>query len=166
MLQQGGIHSAEVEATEDQETSTAAFKTGCLVASSCTSTLTSTGPARSGTGEAKTVMSRPLRDCRATMAPPSARQKPTARRRQAMALSAFMIPAPCHEIPRPQRESGDWLEDLSSAALGRGPDTPADGTLGGIYRTPMPTERASHAHRPVCGETECNKAGQIEKKDK
>ncbi len=58
MLQQGGIQAGEDEDEGDQAIST--FASRIAVLSFCTRTLMSAGPARSGCGEAKTVMSRSL----------------------------------------------------------------------------------------------------------
>jgi len=76
MVQQGGDQSGEEDEDVDHATSTVASRTG--VSPRCTSTLTSTGPARSGTGEAKTVTPRPLTVCLAMIAPPSAWHQTTA----------------------------------------------------------------------------------------
>ena len=70
MAQHGGVHSGEEDGEADQATSTVASST--VLSPSWTSTLTSTGPARSGAGEAKTVRPRPLMVCLARIAPPSA----------------------------------------------------------------------------------------------
>jgi hypothetical protein len=53
IVQHGGSQSAEESEFARQEISTSASRTG--FSPFCTKTLTSTGPARSGAGEAKTV---------------------------------------------------------------------------------------------------------------